>query len=101
MGQRGTQHGPAAESRRQAGHHLHGDLRELLSQLQQRACHAVDPGVAGADQRNDFAAPGRFQRPAAAVDLLGHAGGIIFFFREIGAHKVQIDRIAAQHLGLR
>ena len=28
-----------------AGHHLHRHVREVLGQLQQRACHAVDPGI--------------------------------------------------------
>ena len=101
MGQRSTQHRTAAQGGGQAGHHLHRHVREVLGQLQQRACHAVDPGISRADQRHRPAAPGRFQRPAAAVDLLGHAGGIIELVREVGAHQIQIDRIAAQHLGLR
>ena len=100
VGQRGSQHGSAGEGRRQPGHHLHGDIRVALRQLQQRAGHAVHAGIAGADQRHSPPCPRRFQRPAAAVELFGHAGGIGFFFREKGAHKVQIDRIAAQHLGL-
>ena len=100
VGQRRTQHRPAAEGGGQAGDDLHVDVRVLFGQLQQRAGHAVDPGVAGADQRHVPARPGGIQRPAAAVDLPGHAGGVALLFRVEGAHKVDVDRIAAQHLGL-
>ncbi len=40
-----------------------------------------------------------FQRPAAAVKLPRHAGGVDLFFRVKRAHKVDVDRIAAQHIG--
>ena len=70
-----------------------------FGQLQQRAGHAVHSGVTAAHQSHGPAAVGSFQRPAAAVQFFGHAGGVIFFFRVIGAYQIQIDRIAAQHLG--
>ena len=99
MCQRRTQHRGPAQSGGQAGHDLDLHLRAVLCQLQQRAGHAVDPGVAGADQRHVPARPGGIQRPAAAVDLPGHAGGVALFFRVEGAHKVDVDRVAAQHVG--
>ena len=99
MGQRGTQHRAAAQGGSQAGHHLHGHVRIVFCQFQQRAGHAVDSRVAAAHQRHGPAAVGSFQRPAAAIQFFGHAGGVVFFFRVIRAHQIQIDRIAAQHLG--
>ena len=99
MGQRCPQNGPAAEGGGQARHHFHGDIGKPLGQFQQGAGHPVNARIAGADEGDGLAALRRFQRPAAAVQLLGHAGGVIFLFRVIGAHEIQIDRIAAQHLG--
>ena len=71
----------------------------LRGQFQQRAGHTVDPRITGADQRHGFAALRGFQRPAAAVNLPRHAGGVDLLFREKRPHQLHIDRVAAQHLG--
>ncbi len=45
-----------------------------------RGWPSVNACIAGADEGDGLAALRRFQRPAAAVQLLGHAGGVIFLF---------------------
>ena len=89
----------AAQSGGQAGHDLDLHLRAVLRQLQQRAGHAVDPGIAGADERHRLAALCCFQRPTAAVKFPRHAGSVDLFIRVKRAHKVDVDRVAAQHVG--
>ena len=99
MRQRGAQHRAAAERRCQPGCDLDRDGGVTLRQFQQRAGHAVDTCIAGADQCHRFAALRCFQRPAAAVDLFGHAGGVHLFVRVQRAHKVDVNGVAAQHIG--
>ena len=95
MGQRRAQHSPTAEGGRKAGHHFYGNVRVILRQFQHRAGHAVNACVAAAHHHHAPAGIRLFQRPAAAVDLLRHAGGIIFLTWELRLDQVKIKFIAA------
>ena len=96
--QRRAQHSGPTQRRRQAGHNLDLYPGVLRGQFQQRAGHTVDPRITGADQRHGFAALRGFQRPAAAVNLPRHAGGVDLLFWEKRPHQLHIDRVAAQHI---
>ena len=98
VSQRGPQHRSAGEGRRDAGHHFHLDLGIIRRQLQHRARHAVDSGVAAADHSHRPAIIGCLQRPAAAVDFLLHRRCVDFLARVQRRHQVHIHRIAAEHL---
>ena len=91
--QRCTQHRPAAEGSGQPGHDFHGNVRVIRGKFQQGTCHAVHPGITGADQRHPLAGACFFQRPAAAVDFLRHAGRIVFLAGKFIADEVKIDLI--------
>ena len=45
-----------------------------------------------------LAGAGLFQRPAAAVDLLRHAGSIVFLAGELGLDQVNVKLVAADRI---
>ena len=96
--QRCAQHCPAAEGSGQPGHNFHGNVRVIRGKLQQGTCHAVHPGITGADQCHSLAGACLFQRPAAAGKLLRHAGSIVFLAGEFIADEVKIDLVSTNRV---
>ena len=100
VGQGRTQHRPAGAGGGKARHHLRFYGSVLPQQLINEGGHAVNAAVAGADHGHSLALLGFLNGHAAAVRLLGHGGGQIFFVRIPVFHQIYIHRIAHYDLGL-
>ena len=93
MGQRRTQHRPAAARRRQSRHHLNLRLLRLAPQLIDQRRHAVDAAVTGANHGGGLAAARQLQHQLAALCLPCHGRGVKFLAGIAVPYQIHIDGV--------
>ena len=98
MRQRRAEHRTAAARGGQPGDDLDLRLAVLAAQLIDQRGHAVDPAVAGADERHGFPALREVERHLAAPGLLRHRRGDQLLAGIAVLHQIDIDRVTGDHI---